>query len=64
MISMHHHLASLNVRERQREMMAQADRQRLARAARQPGGIRHRRSRIWRAAAVLPRLRLRFKAAA
>jgi hypothetical protein len=48
---MHHHLSSLIGRERQRELMAQADRQRLARQlshlARASRPARTSRGRLW-----------------
>jgi hypothetical protein len=51
----HPYLTSLNSRERQREMIAQADRQRLrrqlsdlARAARRAAGGGRRKRRVWR----------------
>jgi hypothetical protein len=66
---MHEYLMSLNGRERQRDLIARADRQRLARqvgaAARAPrAGRTGRRPRpAWRPAAALNRLRLRLRAA-
>jgi hypothetical protein len=59
----HPNISSLNSRERQRDMLAQADRQRLvrqlgdlARASRQAEGTGHRRRRAWRTALLLTRL--------
>jgi hypothetical protein len=65
---MHHYLSSLIGRERQRDLMAQADRHRLARQisdlarASRPAGASRRPARA-RRAAVLTRLRLRYRAA-
>jgi hypothetical protein len=66
---MHEYLMSLNGRERQHDLIARADRQRLARqvgtVARAPrAGRTGRRPRpAWRPAAALVRLRLRLRAA-
>jgi hypothetical protein len=65
---MHHYLSSLIGRERQRDLMAQADRDRLARElsdlarASHPAGTSRRPDPAGRAA-VLTRLRLRYRAA-
>jgi hypothetical protein len=57
---MHPHISSLNSRERRRDMLAQADRQRLARqvselarASRRAEGIGRRQRRAWRTVAAL-----------
>jgi hypothetical protein len=65
---MHHYLSSLIGRERQRDLMAQADRDRLARQlsdlarASRPAGTSRRPDLAGRAA-VLTRLRVRYRAA-
>jgi len=62
-MTMHPYIGSQNSRERQREMIAQAERWRLqrqlsdmARAARRAGAGRRRRRRAWRTIAPLARL--------
>jgi hypothetical protein len=65
---MHHYLSSLIGRERQRDLVAQADRHRLARQlsdlarVSRPAGASRRPDPAGRAA-VLTRLRLRYRAA-
>jgi hypothetical protein len=65
---MHHYLSSLTGRERQRDLMAQADRHRLARQlsdlarASRPAGASRWPDPAGRAA-MLTRLRLRYRAA-
>jgi hypothetical protein len=65
---MHSHISSLNSRERQRDMLAQADRQRrarqaseLARASRRAEGIGRRQRRAWRTVAALIGLLPRYR---
>jgi hypothetical protein len=66
-MTVHPHLEDLISRERQREMMARADRQRLlrglARQARRTGGTGPRPRRAWRAALRLSRLRPQHRTA-
>jgi hypothetical protein len=65
---MHPHISSLNSRERQRDMLAQADRQRLARqvselarASRRAEGIGRCQRRAWRTVAALIGLLPRYR---
>jgi uncharacterized protein (DUF1684 family) len=65
---MHPHISSLNSRERQRDMLVQADRQRLARqvselarASRRAEGIGRRQRRAWRTVAALIGLLPRYR---
>ena len=65
---MHPHTSGLNSRERQREMLAQADRQRLMRQLRHAARTsRHaeapRRRRAWRVFSAVTGLLLRYRAA-
>jgi hypothetical protein len=67
-VCIHPHISSLNSRERQRDMLARADRQRLARqvselarAARRAEGIGHRQRRAWRTVAALMGLLPRYR---
>ena len=65
---MHPHISALNSRERQRDMLAQADRLRLARQMRQLArtsrraeGIGRRQRRAWRTVAALIGLLPRYR---
>ncbi len=65
----HPHISSLNSRERQRDVLAWADRQRLARqlsdlsrASRRAGGIGRRQRRAWCTVAALIGLLPRYRA--
>jgi len=62
-MTMHPHISRENIRERQREMIAQADRWRLerqlsdlARASRRAQAGRRRQRRAWRTVAALARV--------
>jgi hypothetical protein len=64
----HPHISSLNSRERQRDTLARADRQRLARqvselarASRRAEGIGRRQRRAWRTVAALMGLLPRYR---
>jgi hypothetical protein len=65
---MHPHISCLNSRERQRDMLAQADRLRLARqvselarTSRRAEGIGRRQRRAWRTVAALTGLLPRYR---